>query len=122
MRASSSNAEAAKDCFIGTNAQITKEVKLVAEGLCRTQDIKIILPKFAIIAKGEINDETRPRGHENTTFLDKLNRMVIENDLHYSKFKYERQSNFKSNVVNTLGLFEQESVYKTVLAQLSTVG
>ena len=43
-----------------------------------------------IIKKGVITDETRPNGHENTTLLDKLNRIIIANDEHYSKFKYDR--------------------------------
>ena len=115
MKASSNNFDAAKDCFLGSNDQINYEMQLV-ENLCRTQDIKVILPKFAIIKKGVITDETRPNGHENTTLLDKLNRFIIANDEHYSKFKYDRQSNFKHAVVNTLGIFEQESIYKTVLA------
>jgi len=51
-------------------------------------------------------DENRPAGHDMNTFLDKLNRILIKDDPHYSKFKFERQSNFKPNIVNTLGIFE----------------
>jgi len=51
-------------------------------------------------------DENRPAGHAMNTFLDKLNRILIKDDPHYSKFKFERQSNFKPNIVNTLGIFE----------------
>ena len=77
----------------------------------RTQDVKLLLPKFSIAKNGEITDDTRPAGHVATTFLDRLNRILIRDDPHYSKFKFERQSNFKPSLVNTLGLFENEAVY-----------
>ena len=123
MRSSSSNAEAAKDCFVGKNDQVLLEVQsLQTRPLYRTQDIKVLLPKFSIATKGEITDENRAAGHTDTTFLDKLNRLLIENDGHYSKFKFERQSNFKADVVNTLGLFENQTLYKKLLAMLNLVG
>jgi hypothetical protein len=120
MKASSSNADAAKDCYLGTAQQISNEVKsLRADSLFRTQDIKIILPKFSIANKGVISDSS---GKELTTFLDRLNHFVITNDPHYSKFKFNRQSNFKPSVVNSLSIFENQSVYNRVMAQVDLVG
>lgn len=81
----------------------------------------MLLPKFSIATTGEINAENRPPGHDESTFLDKMNRILIENDLHYSKFKFERQSNFKYGVVNTLGLFENTSIFKKISALLAVI-
>ena len=67
-----------------------KSEALEAKAYTRTQDIKILLPKFSIAAKGEITGEVRPSGHDENTFLDKLNRILISDDPHYSKFKFER--------------------------------
>ncbi len=47
--------------------------------------------------------------------------MLIKDDPHYSKFKFERQSNFKPQLVNTLGIFENAQVYQKVLAVLALV-
>ena len=117
MRASSNNAEAAQECFAGTRDQIAQEVQDLASkiNLFPTQDIKIILPKYSVPVKGEITDENRAAGHVNTTFLDSLNRILIKDDAHYSKFKFERQSNFKTGMVNSLGLFENPAVYRTIM-------
>ena len=107
MKASQSNPDAAQECFSGHSLVVrTQLAKLASSDLNSTQDIKVLLPKFSIATKGEITDATRPAGHLCNTFLDRLNRIALESDLHYSKFKNERQSNFKPNVVNTLGLFE----------------
>ena len=71
---------------------------------------------------GEITEATRPLGHNAITFLDKLNRLLIEGDSHYSKFKFERQSNFKPSMVNSLGIFENEKIYTKLLAMLHVIG
>ena len=80
------------------------------------------MPRFSIATKGEITEANRAAGHTDTTFLDRLNRLLLHNDPHYSKFKFERQSNFKPGVMNTLGLFENQTVYKKLLAMLNLVG
>lgn len=89
IKASSGNPDASKSCFEGTAEQMKSEA-LEAKAYTRTQDIKILLPKFSIAAKGEITGEVRPSGHDENTFLDKLNRILISDDPHYSKFKFER--------------------------------
>ena len=90
--------------------------------LFRTQDIKILLPRFSIVQKGEMTEATRPAGHNDTTFLDRLNQLLIAGDLHYSKFKFGRHSNFKPAMVNSLGIFENQTIYKKFLAMLHLVG
>ena len=88
-----------KDCFDGGASRVREELASLKSGelsgLYRTQDVKLLLPKFSIARKGEIREETRPAGHVATSFLDRLNRILIKDDMHYSKFKFERQSNFK---------------------------
>jgi len=69
-----------------------------------------------------ISEDNYGSRKEDTTFLDRLNRFVITNDPHYSKFKFDRQSNFKPSVLNSLGIFENQSVYNRVMAQLDLVG
>jgi len=83
--------------------------------------LKILLPKFSIADKGQILDSSRPHGHDENTFLDKLNRILIKGDPHYSKYKFERQSNFKTSLINTLGVLENQAVYKKILSMLSLV-
>ena len=90
-------------------------------GLSRTQDLKVLLPKFSVSENGQISDETRPEGHNTHTFTDKLNRILIKDDTHYSKFKFERQTNFKPNLTNTLSIFENPAIYKKVLSMLSLI-
>ena len=122
-KASASNTDATKEFFNETNDQILKEVQaLQVRPLYRTQDVKILLPRFSIVRKGEITEATRPAGHDDTTFLDRLNRLLIEGDLHYSKFKFERKSNFKPSLINSLGIFENQTIYKKLLAMLHLVG
>jgi len=83
--------------------------------------LKILLPKFSIAEKGQILDSSRPFGHDENTFLDKLNRILIKDDPHYSMYKFERQTNFKPSLINTLGILENQAVYKKILSMLSLV-
>ena len=55
------------------------------------------------------------------TLLDKINSFIIKDDEHYKRFKFDRHSNFKRNVVNTLGIFENEKVYQKLMMQLCQV-
>lgn len=76
MKASSGNPDASKECFEGTAEQMRAE-SAETKVYTRTQDIKVILPKFSMTTKGEITEESRPAGHDENTFLDKLNRILI---------------------------------------------
>lgn len=115
------NSDATKDSFDGTRDQVKSALQQCNQGLTRTQDLKILLPKFSIADKGQILDSSRPHGHDENTFLDKLNRILIKDDPHYSKYKFERQSNFKTSLINTLGVLENQAVYKKILSMLSLV-
>lgn len=109
IKQSSTGADSAKDCFEGTTA-LVKQAASETE-LTRTQDLKVLLPKFSISLAGEINDTNRPVGHSETTFLDKLNRLTIRDDPAYSRYKFDRKSNFKKNLINSLGLLDNEALY-----------
>ena len=116
VKASSSNAEAARECFEATAEQLSQQVaSFGTTTLTRTQDIKLLLPKFSVPTKGEM------AGTASSTFLDRLNCLIIENDPVYSRQKFERKSNFKPHVVNSLGIFENEAIFKKLTGQLSLV-
>jgi len=120
IKASGNNFEAAKECFENTQEQISSLVAALNTGavsLSRTQDVKILLPKFSITTDGEI-PETDDAGK---TFIDLMNSMVVKNDAHYSKFKFARQSNFKPGMINVLGIFENEAIFKRVVNQIEIV-
>lgn len=63
-----------------------------------------------------------PTGHTQYTLLDKINQKISENDTHYGKFKYDRHSNFKHGVINTLGIFENHNVFVKQIGQLALIG
>ena len=42
--------------------------------------------------------------------MDKINHMIIDGDAHYGKFKYDRHSNFKHGIINTLGVYENPAI------------
>ena len=50
-----------------------------------------------------------------------MNSMVVKGDAHYSKFKFARQTNFKPGMINTLGIFENEAIFKRILSQIDIV-
>ena len=121
MKSSGGNPDVMKECFEETSDQIVQNLEQCNLGLSRTQDLKVLLPKFSVSENGQILDETRPDGHNTHTFTDKLNRILIKDDAHYSKFKFERQTNFKPNLTNTLSIFENPAIYKKVLSMLSLI-
>ena len=61
-------------------------------------------------------------GHTQHTLLDKINHMIIDGDTHYSKFKFDRHSNFKHGIVNTLGIYENVNFFSKQLGQLAMIG
>ena len=58
-----------------------------------------------------VPDAIVPIGHNQHTHLDKINAKICENDTHYAKFKWDRHSNFKHGVLNTLGVFENSELF-----------
>ena len=69
-----------------------------------------------------VPDATVPTGHTQHTLLDKINAKIGENDPHYAKFKWDRHSNFKYGVLNTLGVFENSELFAKQVGQLALIG
>ena len=61
-------------------------------------------------------------GQQEDTFLDKINNMIIEGDKHYSKFKFDRRSNFKHGIINSLSVYENEAVLAKQIGQMALIG
>ena len=47
--------------------------------------------------------------------------MIVDGDAHYSKFKFDRHSNFKHGIMNTLGIYENSEIFNKQLGQLALI-
>ena len=81
--------------------------------LTRTQDIKLMQPLFSVPAQ-PANDMPLV-GQSEHTLLDKINSEIVDGDEHYKKFKFGRQSNFKHGLINSLGVYENQTILQKQL-------
>lgn len=76
-----------------------------------------MVPQFTSLkeGKGPMN-KSENKQHETNTYMDKINAQIIKDDPKYACFKFDRHSNYKGGILNTLGIFENQIVYRKFIA------
>lgn len=114
-----------KGFFSNMTQSLVKDNQLITDFASRdkkerTQDLKIVassfedIPQYKEFAKPE---ESWLREFEDDDYLHQ----ITKNDKIYAYYKFDRKSNFKSNLRNSLGVFEHPETFALVQSLLTTV-
>ena len=117
-RGSQTNVDYACSTLKAIGKQLKSEEKEASEEtFVRTQDVKIMVPQFTSLKEGTGSlKNSEEKQHETNTYLDKINAQIIQDDPKYACFKFDRHSNFKGGLLNSLGIFENQEVYRKFVA------
>lgn len=106
--------------------ELVKENQLVVDSSTsqkknRTQDLKITMHQYEEIKEFKDFANTEQQWLNEFQNEDML-REITKNDKIYSYYKYDRKSNYKSNMQNSLGLLEHPETFALLHSLITTLG